>query len=120
MYLSDKETAAIIASSEILSLWCSSYFALRPLIISIDSSIEGSSINTGWNLLSNAASFSTYFHSNESSFHCSPPLSSQPKIFLTIPVLVTMKRLLPSSYTLMGIIAVIFLPEARCNKLINN
>ena len=50
-----------IAASEIFKLWCSSYLDFKPLIISIVSSIDGSSIITGWNLLSNAESFSIYF-----------------------------------------------------------
>ena len=61
IYLLDILTAATIASSEIINLWCSSYFGFKPLIISIDSSIDGSSIITGWKRLSNAGSFSIYF-----------------------------------------------------------
>ena len=61
IYLLDNFVAATIASSEILRLWCSSYFGFKPLIISIVSSIDGSSIITGWNLLSRAESFSIYF-----------------------------------------------------------
>ena len=37
----DNSVAATIASSEIINLWCSSYFGFKPLIISIVSSIEG-------------------------------------------------------------------------------
>ena len=45
----------------ILTLWCSSYFSLNPNKISKVSSLDGSFTFTGWNLLSNAESFSIYF-----------------------------------------------------------
>ena len=61
IYLLESLTAATIASSEIINLWCSSYFGFKPLIISIDSSSVGSSIITDWKRRSRAESFSTYF-----------------------------------------------------------
>ena len=61
IYLSPKLTAIFNASSVILTLWCASYLSLSPNNIFKVSSGDGSSIFTGWNLLSNAASFSICF-----------------------------------------------------------
>ena len=61
MNLEESSVAATIASSEIINLWCCSYFGFKPLIISIVSSIEGWSTITVWKRLSKAESFSIYF-----------------------------------------------------------
>ncbi len=47
IYLSDILTAAIKASSVILTLWCASYLSLKPLSISIASSLVGSPTTMG-------------------------------------------------------------------------
>ena len=61
IYLIDKSTAATMASYVIFTLWWDSYFSLNPSSIFIVSSFVGSVIKTGWNLLSNAESFSICF-----------------------------------------------------------
>ena len=60
IYLSDKTAALTKAPSWILTPWNTSYLSLRPLRIDIVSSTDGSLTITGWNLLSNALSFSIY------------------------------------------------------------
>ena len=59
--LLESSVAAIIASSDMNNLWCSSYFGFKPLIIWIVSSIEGCSTRTIWKRLSRAESFSICF-----------------------------------------------------------
>ena len=61
IYLTDKSTAAFIAPSVIFTLWWASYLSLSISRILIAFSFVGSSTNTGWNLRSNAASFSICF-----------------------------------------------------------
>ncbi len=58
MYRSANFAAATMASSVISALWCSSYRHLSPLRISIVCSTVGASTMIGWNLRSNAPSFS--------------------------------------------------------------
>ena len=61
IYLEESSTAAFIASSVILTLWCASYLSLNPFKIWIVSSLLGSGTFIGLNLLSSAESFSIYF-----------------------------------------------------------
>ena len=61
MYRSANRTAVTIDSSEILTLWCSSYGTLSPLIISMVSSTVGGFTMMGWKRLSSAPFFSMYF-----------------------------------------------------------
>ena len=53
--------AATRAASAMRTLWCCSYFSLRPRRIEIVSSTVGSPTNTGWKRRWSAGSFSTYF-----------------------------------------------------------
>ncbi len=61
IYLVDKFTAAIIASSVIRTPWNNSYLDLSPRIIAIASSSEDSFTYTGWNRRASAGSFSKCF-----------------------------------------------------------
>ena len=61
IYLSDRSTAAFMASSVILTLWWSSYMDLRPSIIFLESSRLGSSTITSCIRRARAESFSTCF-----------------------------------------------------------
>ena len=59
--LSDKVTAASIASSVIVTWWNASYESRKPFKICIACGTVGASTIIGWNLLSNALSFSIYY-----------------------------------------------------------
>mmetsp|Transcript_38885 Transcript_38885/g.62796 ORF Transcript_38885/g.62796 Transcript_38885/m.62796 type:complete len:261 (+) Transcript_38885:1672-2454(+) len=77
MYCEANFTQACRASSVYLSLWCSSYFLARPRRIVSVSSFVGSGTLTGWNLLSNALSFSMYLR--YSSIVVAPITCSSPR-----------------------------------------
>ena len=79
IYLLDNTAADTNAPSVIFTPWNTSYRSFNPLKIEIASSTVGSSTITGWNLLSNAASFSIYclYSSNVvAPIQCNSPLAS--------------------------------------------
>ena len=87
MYLSDRMAAEDIASSVISTLWCCSYFSFSPCKISIVSDTVGCSTIMGWNLLSNAASFSKYFL--YSSIVVAPMVCNSPRASMGLRTLAT-------------------------------
>mmetsp|Transcript_31777 Transcript_31777/g.51626 ORF Transcript_31777/g.51626 Transcript_31777/m.51626 type:complete len:421 (-) Transcript_31777:1056-2318(-) len=79
IYRSESLTASIRESSEMRTLWKSSYFSQSPRRIDMVSSGVGSSTITCWNRRSNAASFSIYCRYSSTvvaPMHRSSPLAS--------------------------------------------
>mmetsp|Transcript_42061 Transcript_42061/g.80455 ORF Transcript_42061/g.80455 Transcript_42061/m.80455 type:complete len:245 (+) Transcript_42061:1217-1951(+) len=79
IYLTEYLTEASRDSGVYTTSWCSSYVCFSPFRIDTVCSGVGSSILTGWNLRSSAASFSTYLRYSSmvvAPMHCSSPRAS--------------------------------------------
>ena len=85
MYRLDSVAAATSAASEICTLWCASYFSLRPRRIPIVSSTLGSPTSTCWNRRSRAGSFSMCWR--YSSSVVAPTIRSSPRASIGLSML---------------------------------